>query len=333
MSGTTTPPVAPVHGGPDGRPMPVHDFSSNANALGPSPAAAAALAAADPARYPDPAYTAVRADLAAMHGRTCDEVVVGGGACELIHRAVRAAGGPVVVVDPTFGEYRYAAAAAGRTVRPASDLDAATRRLPGAALAVLAVPSTPVGTVPDDDRVHAFAAAARAAGCRLLVDLAYHPLSERRPRPPADAWQLWAPNKAHGVTGVRAGYLLAPAADAAGLRVAPSWVLSVYGEAFLRCLPSALARGWVRSTRTTLWGWRDALARDLRALGLAVDVGRATYLVVHVGDAAGVTDRLRTRGVAVRDATSFGLPGALRLSAQPPVARAALLDALRAVLA
>lgn len=332
MTRAAAPPTAPVHGGPDGRGTPAYDFSTNANALGPSPAALAALAAVDPARYPDPAYASVRAALAAMHQRTAGEVVVGGGACELIHRAVRTAGGPVVLEEPTFGEYRYAAAAAGRVVRPATHLDGATRLLPGAALAVLVVPSTPHGDVPDVDRLAAFSAAARAAGCRLLLDLAYHPLGEHRPDPPVDAWQLWAPNKAHGVTGVRAGYLLAPASDAQRLRVAPSWVLSAHGEAFLACLPTPQARDWVRATRTTLWGWRDDLVTDLRSLGVAVDVGRATYVVAHVGDAAAVTDRLRRRGIAVRDATSFGLPGALRLSAQAPAARTALVTALQAVM-
>lgn len=330
-TGPTATPDAPVHGGTDGGAAPAFDFSTNANPLGPGPAVSAALAAADPSRYPDPAYIAVRAGLAAMHGRTADEVVVGAGACELIHRALRVAGGPVVLLEPTFGEYRYAAAAAGLSVRAATDLDAAARLLPGAALAVLVMPSTPVGLVPDEDRLAAFAAAARAAGCRLLLDLAYHPLAQHRPVPPSHAWQLWAPNKAHGVTGVRAGYLLAPRDDAERLRVAPSWVLSAHGAVFLGCLSQPRARAWVRSTRATLWTWRDELAADLRGLGIGLEVGCATYLVAHVGDAGRVTARLRDRGVAVRDATSFGLPGALRLSAQPPAARSALVAALRAV--
>jgi histidinol-phosphate aminotransferase len=169
---------------------------------------------------------------------------------------------------------------------------------------------------------------AAAAGCRLLLDLAYHPLAEVRPDLPRSAWQLWAPNKAHGVTGVRAGYVLAPPTDATHLRAAPSWVVSAHGEAFLGCLPDPDARRWVRDTRRTLWCWRDALAAELRALDLDVEVGVANYLLVHVGDAAATARRLRATGVGVRDATSFGIPTALRLSAQPPAARAALCAAL-----
>lgn len=64
------------------------------------------------------------------------------------------------------------------------------------------------------------------------------------------------------------------------------------------------------------------------ALDLRVDVGAANYLVAHVVDAAATTTRLRAAGIGVRDATSFGMPAALRLSAQPPDAQAALCAAL-----
>lgn len=38
--------------------------------------------------------------------------------------------------------------------------------------------------------------------------------------------------------------------------------------------------------------------------------------------------RLRERGIRVRDAASFGLPGWVRVSAQPPAAQQALQQAL-----
>lgn len=322
--------VPPPHGGTDDAGAPAIDFSTNANALGPSPVAMEALAAADPSRYPDPAYTEVRGAIGGLHDRDPDEVVVGGGACELIHRAVRTAAGPVVLLEPTFGEYRYAAALARAPVRATADAEAFIAALPGAALAVLCVPSSPAGIVQDEDWLHAAAAEAATVGCRLLLDLAYHPLSEQRPALPESAWQVWAPNKAHGVTGVRAAYLLAPSADVTALRAAPSWVLSAHGAAFLRCVPDPAAHRWVRETRRTLWGWRDELTTSLRALDLRVDVGAANYLLVHVGNATATTSRLRAAGIGVRDATSFGIPTALRLSAQPPAAQAALCAALGA---
>jgi histidinol-phosphate aminotransferase len=317
----------PTHGGTDAGPPPRFDFSTNANALGPSPVAHAALRAVDPAGYPDPAYTDLRMALATWHGRHPEEVVVGAGACELIHRAVRTAGGPVVVWEPAFGEYRHAADVAGVPVRTARDLGTWLRLLPGAALAFLCLPNSPDGSVVDPTPL---ADAAADAGCHLVVDLAYHPLSQVRPDLPDHAWHLWAPNKAHGVTGVRAAYLVTDTAAAARLRRAPSWVLSVHGAAFLATLPSAVAQRWVADTRAILWQWRDELADRLRAAGVTVTVGPANFLLAHVGDAAGTAARLRRAGIRVRDGTSFGLPDTLRLSAQPPAAQEALLAALRA---
>ena len=319
--------TTPTHGGTDAGPPAEFDFSTNANALGPSPVALAALRAADPTAYPDPAYTDLRAALAAWHGRHAEEIVVGAGACELIHRAVRTAGGPVVLWEPTFGEYRYAADVAGVPVRVARDLDTWLHLLPGAALAFLCLPNSPDGSVVDPTPL---SDATADAGCHLVIDLAYHPLSQVRPDVPDNAWQLWAPNKAHGVTGVRAAYLVADTEAAARLRRAPSWILSTHGDAFLATLPSTAAQRWVADTRAILWQWRDELADRLRTAGVAVTVGPANFLLAHVGDAAGTAARLRRAGIRVRDATSFGLPDAVRLSAQPPGAQEALLAAFRA---
>lgn len=319
-------PPAPDHGGTNAGPQPRFDFSTNANALGPAPAMLDLLRAVDPTGYPDPAYTDVRNALAAWHGRDADEVVVGAGACELIHRAVRTARGPVVVWKPTFGEYRYATEAAGAALRCAHDAATFERMLAGAALAFLCVPNSPDGRIDD---VRRMAAAASAAGCRLVLDLAYYPLSQQRPPLPPGAWQLWAPNKMHGLTGVRAAYLLAPARDAARLARAPSWVVSAHGAAFLAALPGAAAQQWVASTRETLWCWRDRLAARLDAAGVPVTAGPANFVLASVAGATTTTAHLRRAGIRVRDATSFGLPNALRLSAQPPDAQDALLAALR----
>jgi histidinol-phosphate aminotransferase len=49
-----------AHGGPDALGVPAFDFSSNQNATGPCPSAAAAVQAADCGHYPDPHYTALR---------------------------------------------------------------------------------------------------------------------------------------------------------------------------------------------------------------------------------------------------------------------------------
>jgi histidinol-phosphate aminotransferase len=323
------------HGGTGAGPAARCDFSTNANALGPNPAVVAALRAVDPTAYPDPAYTALRGELAARHGHHADEVVVGAGASELIHRVAGRIGGhdrPALVWEPTFAEYRHAAAVAGMPVHAVRDRAAYLTAVGHAAVAWLCQPNSPDGVVHDATFTAAVAERADRSGVPVVCDLAYAALAEDRVLVPTGAWELHSPNKAHGVTGVRAGYLLAPRSEAAALRVrAPSWILSAYGEAFLRTATSDAGRAWVAATRGRLWNWRDDLAAALAARGLPVSPGRANYLLVDVGSLGGataVTEQLAAVGIAVRDATSFGLPTQLRLRAHTPDAVAALLTAL-----
>ncbi|HHQ43225.1 MAG TPA: aminotransferase class I/II-fold pyridoxal phosphate-dependent enzyme, partial [Chromatiales bacterium] len=231
-------------------------------------------------------------------------------------------------LEPTFGEYAAAARAAGvehlATYGPEAFLEA----LPGAGVAFLAQPDNPGGEVHEAAFLDEAARRARAGGARLVVDLAYAPLVEGGVPRPAEALQLYAPNKAHGLVGVRAGYLVLPPGLAAEslVEAAPSWVIGPAAVAFLEAQAGEAARAWVRSTRPRLWLWRSALAASLRALGYEVREGAANFLMARLGEAA--AGRLRRRSIRVRPLDDKGLPDWARLSAQPPAALAALVAAL-----
>lgn len=324
--------LRPIHGGTDEGPEPRYDFSTNANALGPDPFALEAVRAADPSRYPDPLYTRLHAELAAHHGAEEGQVAVGSGSSELIHRLVRWRWlrGPMLILPPTFSEYARAAQPAELPLLRARSPREFLELLPRATLAFLCVPNNPTGEVYD----FLWEAAQKAGETKvtLVLDLAYYSLLQNPPPLPPTAWRLYGPNKAHGLTGVRSAYLLAPC-DLGHFRdLAPSWVLSVHGEAFLRAVLQPASQGWLEATRQTLWRWRAELAEGLREMGLEVREGAANFLLVRVGQATAVARALRSRGVRVRDCTSFGLPEWLRLSAQAPEARQALLEALREVI-
>ena len=134
-----------VHGGPDAQGVPLHDFSTNANACGPCPQARAALRAADRRRYPDPAYTALRAKLAAFHGVAPERVVVAGSASEFIHRisafAARAGLRHAVLPAHGYGDYARAAAVWGL-----AEWGAADGHAPPPALHWACEPGSPLGT-------------------------------------------------------------------------------------------------------------------------------------------------------------------------------------------
>lgn len=318
--------LEPLHGGTDAGPVPRYDFSTNANALGPNPQVLESLGRADPAHYPDPAYTFLREQLAAYHHATPEEVVVGAGASELILRLVRAYRGPVLVLNPTFSEYARCARAEGEEVLEAHSPDEFISLLPKAKLAFLCSPNNPTGEVWPLGFLESV-----AGRTRLVLDLAYAPLSEQPVPVPAGAILLFAPNKAHGVTGLRAAYALLPGPDPRLRHLAPSWVLDIFGEAFLGAILTPGAQAWLDRARPALWAWRQWLASDLRQLGFEVRESAANFLLVQVGEAAELAAALRVRGIRVRDCASFGLPRWLRLSAQPSRARKALLSALSEV--
>jgi histidinol-phosphate/aromatic aminotransferase/cobyric acid decarboxylase-like protein len=126
--------------------------------------------------------------------------------------------------------------------------------------------------------------------------------------------------------GLRAGYVLAPDAGTAR-RLAvrqPAW--SVNGLA-AAALPDLLAivdlAGWSGAVAL----WRDDLAALLRSHGLRPEPSDANWLLVR---APGLRDRLAYQRVLVRDCTSFGLPGHVRIAVPDPAGLARLAEALEA---
>ncbi|MFT3721365.1 aminotransferase class I/II-fold pyridoxal phosphate-dependent enzyme [Pseudorhodoferax sp.] len=328
--------AARTHGGPGAGGAAPHDFSANANGCGPCPSALAAVRQADPTRYPDPASTALREALAALHGVAAARIVVAASASEFIMRITAAAarpGGAVLVPPHAYGDYAWAARAHGLAVRQAPAADCC--------LAWACDPSSPLGQAPPDLHAQADALAARLP---LVLDCAYAPLRlAGRPALPPGAgsrvWQLWSPNKALGLTGVRGAYAVAPAdADPAWLdrlqALAPSWPLGAHGVAMLQAWAGPEAQAWVRDSLPQLRTWKARLAALCEAQGWRVLPGDAHFFCARLPggcDPAGLLQALRTHGVQLRDCASFGLPGHVRLAVLAPGHQDALAAALQAL--
>jgi histidinol-phosphate aminotransferase len=328
--------LPPLHGGPDALGVPRHDFSSNANAAGPLPSVAEAVARADRSRYPDPGYHALREQLAAWHGVAPARVVVAGSASEFIHRftafAARWRGVQRAMVPrPGYGDYASAAHAAGLQVCSHDGTPTAC------SLEWFTEPTSP-GGASHGAALGPQVAQAHACGACVVLDLAYQPLrfdAGKLPPHAALAWQLWAPNKACGLPGIRAAYAVAPAGDepaAEALRAhAPSWVAGAEGVALLAAFATPAAQDELVAQRPLLRAWREALAATLRAAHWQVQDAASvtpffTARPAHAPDWAA----WRALGLKLRDTTGMGLPGWWRLSAQPPQSLQALQQALEA---
>lgn len=322
-----------THGGTDALPDPRYDFSSNANPLGPCPAVLAQVRNADLTRYPDPLYTRLREVLAAFHRTSPARIVVGAGASELILRLIRCIDGPVQQLVPTFSEYALGARLAGRrlvSMRSPAAFTRAQSACPG--IGFVCWPNNPTGELWPLEFV---AAAARAGP--LVVDMAYAPLCDASLTAAIEtaaggAYRLYSPNKAFGLTGVRAAYLITPRIDRRITIAAPSWVIGRDAVAFLEAACDPEARAWLAQGLPQLKRWRVRLTRSLQQLGLKVRESPATFLMAQVGNARHVAAHLRSHDLRVRDGSSFGLRQWIRLSAQPVQAQQALMTALRTAL-
>jgi histidinol-phosphate/aromatic aminotransferase/cobyric acid decarboxylase-like protein len=113
--------------------------------------------------------------------------------------------------------------------------------------------------------------------------------------------------------GLRVGYVLADADVIARLRARqPAWSVNALAAT---ALPELLAGvdlpAWSAATAALRRGLVDVLGRH----GLAARASDANWVLV---DAPGLREGLAPAGIVVRDCTSFGLPGTVRIAVPPP---------------
>ena len=322
-----------VHGGPDHHGVPLHDFSTNSNACGPCPAALAAVRQADACQYPDASYSALRQQLAAFHGVEVQRVLLAASASEFIFRATALAarkGGRAIWLPPhSYGDYAQAA----RAHRLAVVADAGKAQLLWAC-----EPSSPLGAAQAGLRELADGCATSTA---LVLDCAYEPLrlsgaSTLTPAQLQTVWQLWTPNKALGLTGVRAAYAIAPVGARGAVlaldQLCASWPAGAHGVAMLQAWCRADVQDWLANSLTILRNWKARQIALCESMGWTCLPSDANFFCARPALPEGlslqqVLAQLRSQGIKLRDTASFGLPGHVRISVLPPVAQ----DALRSL--
>jgi histidinol-phosphate aminotransferase len=329
--------LLPSHGGTDAAGAAPHDFSTNSNACGPCPEALQAVQSADATRYPDPSYAALRGALGAFHGVSAQRIVLAGSASEFIHRItawVAGEGGEDVSVPlHSYGDYGHAAQSRRLAlVRRTAEGDGAA-----AALQWACEPSSPHGRF--DPALARWSGEGGISPAVQVLDCAYLPLRLEGGGtcPPAQAWQLWTPNKALGLTGVRAAYAIAPAHEPlkriqALQALAPSWCTGAHGVALLSAWVLPSVQQWLWASLATLRDWKAAQLALCASLGWQVLPGSlANYFVarVPVHDLSHTLQALRAHGIKLRDCATFGLPCHVRLGVLAPASQKYLQQVLR----
>lgn len=289
-------------------------------------------------RYPDPRGSRLKRALAAAHAVDPGQIMLGNGSHELLMQLCQVFAGEgdeVVFSQYGFAVFHLAARASGATPRAVDalslsgpmplghDLDAMADAItPATRLVYLANPNNPTGTWFGQAALEAFMSRIPASVI-VVMDEAYaglgtpgsdiasaQPLLERH----ANLVMTRTFSKAHGLAGLRIGYLV----GAAGLvevmeRVRESF--NVNALALVAAETSLADATHLQSVRDRNEAQRSALAEALAGLGIDVLPSQTNFLLARIGPGtAAVEQALTLRNIVLRPMAGYGLPDWLRIT-------------------
>lgn len=307
----------------------------NENTVGCSPRVLARLrgiTADDLSRYPE--REPVEKEVANFLGVDPTELLLTNGVDEAIHLLCQTYLGPgdeALIVVPTYSMYRISMMSAGAEVIaiPAAE----NFQFPAAALRMsinshtrliaIANPNNPTGSLAPANDLLAIAQA--APGAAILIDEAYFEFCAQtllaRRSELANIFIARTFSKAYGLAGLRIGALIGPPDQMPVLRRAAS-PYNVNTIA-LACLPEALAdQTYIQNYVAEIRGSRARLEHALSSHGIQFWSSQANFVLFRVGhtaaDATAFTDRMRARGILIRDRSSdHGCAGCVRITLGP----------------
>lgn len=328
-------------------------LSANENPLGTSPAAMAALAEArdQAALYADPACTALRGALGALHGIDPDQIVCGTGSGELLHCAVQAFAGPgdeIVFARYSFSLYPLIAHKVGATPVMAADADYAAdvdtllaAVTPATRVVLFDNPNNPTATWIDPDNVRRLHAGLRP-DILLVLDEAYGEYLPEQyqnfgfemARAHQNVLVTRTFSKAYGLAAERIGWAYgAPHLIDYLNRLRGAFNVSGSGQK--AALAAVADQDFVRRSAATNRTVRTAFERQIEALGnhgLRCLPSEANFVLVEFAgelSAQAAMHAVSDAGYAVRHLPGQGLPNHLRITVGLPED----MDAVAAALA
>ena len=328
------------HGGPNRaelesaglNPDDVLDFSVSSNPFPPPSGVKEAVGKAVIDRYPDSESTELRQALAGKMDIDMSNILVGSGSMELI-RLISLAyfrpGDRVLILTPTFGEYEVACKIMGAEVvrqrgraednfiwRMDETADFIRQHRPGAIF--ICNPNSPTGSYLPRQEIETLLGNSRDS--LVVIDETFIAFVD-------EGWSsldlavrdnvviLRSMTKDYGLAGLRLGYVIAHAEIIDLLRrVCPPWnVNAAAQQAGLAALEDT---DYVERCKREIRQSKRFLTGEFRRLGFDVVPSEVNFFLVKVSDAGAFRIALLKRGIQVRDCSSFGLPGYVRIAAR-----------------
>ncbi|WP_153730331.1 threonine-phosphate decarboxylase CobD [Sporosarcina obsidiansis] len=276
--------------------------------------------------YPDPDGQPFKRAVAQFHGISELQVLVGNGAAELLSLlAERYRGKRVVLIDPTFSEYRATLEASEAEIISIQANEAENFRLPvsriqdnlpRAAAIYLCTPNNPTGILPSMEELIAVIHAAETSGTEVVLDEAFIDFVDEKHsfihqvETYSHVIIVRSMTKMYAIPGIRLGYLVAhPEIIENVKKQAPHWhVNGLAAEIGMLCLQEASYRERAIHHAEVE---RKKMADFLRAHHCRVIDSAANYLVFSPKlNARQLYQDLLRQGIVLRHSENFrGMDG------------------------
>lgn len=326
-------------------------LASNENALGPSPKAVAAIAAALNKLhiYPDGSGYYLKEALADKLGVKAESIVLGNGSNEIIELLITTflpRGAEVITSHPTFLVYQKAVQARGgaNKVVPLRgfehDLEGILEAITSETrLIFLDNPNNPTGTVFGKRQFEAFLGRV-PSHVLVVLDEAYGDFVDPEVHLDGVAYIEASPpvvvlrtfSKAYGLAGLRIGYgvMAAQIADFLNRVRQPFNVNSLAQVGALAALVDSEHYGQTLKMTKSGLSW---LQQEVNKLGCRTFPSQTNFFLIDVGrDAREVYDALLRKGVIVRPMAAYSYPNFIRVTVGLPAENERFVKALGEVL-
>lgn len=297
------------------------------------------------ARYPDSQSLSLRQAIADKEGLAIENIIVGNGSTELIRLAALAyldKSDKALIIEPTYGEYRTACEIAGAEPiilkLPADnnfepDIDSIIKLIESdnPKIVFLCNPNNPVGSyIRLDDFLRILSAADNSL---VVLDEAYISFVENNWSSPdliskGNLLIIRSMTKDYALAGLRLGYAVACREIISILRsVCPPWNVNAPAqEAGVSVLQN---KGHIIQARELAVRGKNYLVEELSKLGFDCLPSAANFFLVKVNDARKFRNRLLTKGILVRNCSSFGLPEYIRIAPKTEAENRKLMAAIK----
>lgn len=304
----------------------------NELAVGPDAPVRAAIhnASGQANRYPEPGYASLVAALAEDLQIPAESIVLGAGSASVLQRIIRvscSSGSEIALTVPTYDGFALFAAQARALVvqvPPAADGSVDLDALAGAAgpatrVVVVCNPHNPTGTLVTH-RALAGLVEHLDGSALLVVDEAYRGFCDSHGAPDGVAFAkaCWARgrdqvavvrtfSKAHGLAGLRVGFVVASPSLAAGIRGAglDAEIASTSAAAALAALGTSGSR--TRNIATVI-AERSRLRVELGRIGFDVPESHANFVWLNVGiDSGALAEHFTDHDVRVQHFDGAGV--------------------------